>query len=513
MAGSETDQKFAPELTTAVAVGNVDHRSVRIWARVPNLGAAALTFVLLPPDGSRTEAPLARRPHPEADHTLVFTYPDDFPGSTPLRATTHYQFRLQTSAGDVIGAGAFDTAPTGTDDTPDRLCFAFSSCHQPFSKDGSVGDEAVAMIEAAEKALVAHEAKFLIMLGDQVYADEPAIYSVHGEIHRDDRLKSALLSATPDQIRSAYHRQYRRSWAIPGFMRLQSRRATYCTPDDHEIVDNWGSAPQHATAEWQRVASSALQACFDYQGARAWPAGSPRPANLSRWFSHGTIAVFLMDVRSERQAVPGNERVISEGQLQSLQAFLAENANRHALFIAIGVPIVHIPGWLNRVGEKLMQQGNDLHDRWSHPPLIPQRDRILSLLADHRKAHPHQQMALLSGDIHAGWAASLHPPGGKPLMQFTSSALTNHDASMAGVVARALLEVTRPLEREVAGLHIAGLEGQSGSTNPFGGLNLGLVEIEKLDRQRSRVRFKLIGQQRDNPSEPRVVYESVPRDD
>ncbi|HEY0711988.1 MAG TPA: hypothetical protein VGF45_04905, partial [Polyangia bacterium] len=117
------------------------------------------------------------------------------------------------------------------------------------------------------------------------------------------------------------------------------------------------------------------------------------------------------------------------------------------------------------------------------------------------------------GDIHAGWAASLHPPGGKPLMQFTSSALTNHDASMAGVVARALLEVTRPLEREVAGLHIAGLEGQSGSTNPFGGLNLGLVEIEKLDRQRSRVRFKLIGQQRDNPSEPRVVYESVPRDD
>ncbi|HEY0710730.1 MAG TPA: hypothetical protein VGG33_28255, partial [Polyangia bacterium] len=131
----------------------------------------------------------------------------------------------------------------------------------------------------------------------------------------------------------------------------------------------------------------------------------------------------------------------------------------------------------------------------------------------HRKAHPHQQMALLSGDIHAGWAATLRPAGGKPLMQLTASALTNHDASMAGTVARALLEITRPLEREVAGLLVAGLEGTPGSTNPYGGLNLGLVEIERVDEQRSRVRFKLIGQDRANPSQPRVVFESVPKDD
>lgn len=504
--------RTATELTAGAAVGTVDHRSVRIWARIPDLDAADSELVLLRPDGSTTHAPFARRPDARADHTLAFTYPDDFRGAPDLRPAARYRFHLQASGGTVIGEGGFETAPAGAEDTPDRFCFAFGSCHQPFDRDGQPGDQAVAMLQAAEKALVAHQAKFLLMLGDQVYADKPRVYSVHGDVHRDDQRQSALLSASAEEVRAIFHRQYRRSWAVPGFMQLQSGRATYCAPDDHEIVDNWGSIPEHASPSWQRLGTGALQACFDYQGSRNWPAGSARPANLGRWFGYGTIAVFLMDIRSERQAVPGQERVISEGQVQALQAFLTANPHRHALFIAIGVPMVHIPGWLTRLGETLVQQGSDLHDRWSHPPLVPQRDRILSMLAQHRDAHPHQQMALLSGDIHAGWAATLRPPGGKPFIQLTSSALTNHDDSMAGTLARALLKATRPFEREVGGLLIAGLEGLPGGTNPYGGLNLGLVEVEKRNDHCSLIRFKLIGQDRDDPSEPRVVFESLPRE-
>ena len=501
------------ELTTAVAAGSVDHRSARIWARAPDLGAARLELVLLAPDGVTRASLVAVRPDVRADQTLVCTYPDDFPGAGDLRPATRYQFRLHTSDGRSIGDGAFETAPGGAEDTPERFSFAFASCNQPFSRDGSQGEEARGMLRAAEEALVAHDAKFLLMLGDQVYADQPPVYSVHGDVHRQDRLQSALFSLSAEEVRTVFHRQYRRSWAVPGFMRLQSQRATHCLPDDHEIVDNWGSAPEHATAPWQRVASGALQACFDYQESRSYPAGSTRPAHVGRWFGYGTIAVFLMDVRSERRAVAGEERVISEGQIAALEDFLAANGHRQALFIAIGTPIVHIPGWLNRVGEKLVHQGSDLHDRWSHPPLMGQRDRILAMLARHRDAHPHQRLALLSGDIHAGWAATLRPAGGKPLMQLTSSALTNHDASMAGAVARALLEITRPLEREVAGLSIAGLAGLPGGTNPYGGLNLGVVEVQKVNHERCRVTFKLIGQDREDPTRPRVVFESAPGDE
>ncbi|HEY0709867.1 MAG TPA: alkaline phosphatase D family protein, partial [Polyangia bacterium] len=376
----------APELAAAVAVGSVDHRSVRIWARVPTESESPLAFVLFPPEGPKVQAHVSRRPDASADHTLVFTYPDDFASVPDLRPSTRYRFRLQTDAETLIGEGGFDTAPTGLADTPDRFCFAFSSCHQPFSKDGTPGDESLAMLAAADRALAEHGAKFLLMLGDQVYSDEPAVYSVHGDVHLDDKLKSALLSASPEEIRAAYHRQYRRSWAVPGFMRLQSQRVTYCVPDDHEIVDNWGSAPEHATPEWQKVGAGALQAYFDYQGSRSWPPGTKPPTNLARSFSYGSIAIFLMDVRSERRGTEGQEQVLSEAQVEALERFLKTHRDRHAVFIAVGVPIVHIPGWLNRMGEKITPKGNDLHDRWSHPPLIPQRDRILSMLAEHRKA-------------------------------------------------------------------------------------------------------------------------------
>ncbi len=500
------------QLTTAVGVGTVDHRSARIWMRAPGAGAGQLTLVLISPEGSDLHCAIAAGSDPGADHTLVVTYPDDFPGAAPLRPLARYQFRVQAADGRLVGEGRFETAPAGPEDTPERFCFAFTSCHQPFSRDGSADQHALAMLRAAQRTLVAHDAKFLLLIGDQVYADEPPPYSIHGPEQRDDRLRSALLSASLPEIRRRYHEQYRRSWAVPGFLSLQAERSTHCMPDDHEIVDNWGSVPEHADMPWQRVAGGALDAFFDYQGARSWPAGTRRPPHVGRWFAYGTIAVCLLDVRSERQAVPGHEQVISEAQMQLLTGFLQANRHRDALFVVIGVPIVHIPGLLNKVGEKLVQRGSDLHDRWSHPPLIPQRDRILSLLAAHRQAHPQQQMALLSGDIHAGWGATLRPPGGEPLAQFTSSALTNHDASMAGAVARVLLELTRPLEREVAGLLVAEVAAEPGSTNPYGGLNLGIVEIQRVPGGRAQIRFKLIGQDGEDRSQPKVVFSSILRD-
>ena len=193
----------------------------------------------------------------------------------------------------------------------------------------------------------------------------------------------------------------------------------------------------------------------------------------------------------------------------ALEQFLKTNADQHAVFIAIGVPIVHIPGWLNTIGDKLLQRGSDMHDRWSSPPFQPQRDQLLAMIAAHQQAHPDQKLTLLSGDIHAGWACTLCPPQARPIVQFVSSALTNRSRSMAGTLARALLEVTRPLEREVAGLCITPVPGEPGGTNPYGGLNLGIIEVTREDAGRSSVRFKLIGQDPDDPTQPKVVFQSL----
>jgi hypothetical protein len=127
------------------------------------------------------------------------------------------------------------------------------------------------------------------------------------------------------------------------------------------------------------------------------------------------------------------------------------------------------------------------------------------MLAEHQRAHPGQKLTVLSGDIHAGWVCTLQSAGAEPIVQFVSSALTNRSQSMAGPLARAMLEATRPLEREVAGLQVAAVPGKPGGTNPYGGLNLGLVEIER-QGDSSHVRFKLIGQDPDDPTQPVVVF-------
>jgi alkaline phosphatase D len=508
MLDSRAQTVDAPELSHAVAVGAVDARSARIWLRAP--GAAGLQLVLLGPDGSDRHLPITARPTPEADHTLSIAYPDDFPGSPELSPNTRYGFRVQSASG-VIGQGRFETAPSGAADTPQRFCFGFASCHQPFDNHGGVAPDPAAMLQAAHRALLENDAKFLLLLGDQVYADEPACYSVHGPAHKDDRLQSELLGQTRQEIRRRFHRQYRRSWAVAGWETLTANRSTRCIPDDHEIIDNWGSDPAHAGPQWQQLAAGALDAYWDYQGARTGTAAQGRPPALYHTFGYGTIAVFIADVRGERQAVPALERVMGEQQIAALARFLANHGDRHALFVSLSVPIVHIPGWLNSVGEKLIHRGGDLQDRWSSPAFRPQRDRVLAMLAEHQRIHPGQKLTLLSGDIHAGWACTLQTAGAQPIVQFVSSALTNRSRSMAGPLARAMLEATRPLEREVAGLQIAALPGKPGGTNPYGGLNLGLVDIER-QGDTSRVRFKLIGQDPADPTQPVVVFESLPMD-
>jgi phosphodiesterase/alkaline phosphatase D-like protein len=500
-----TAQPAPAEIEYAVGVGNVDHRSARLWARVPRGAKGGLTLVLLPETGGAISATWQPAISAASDFTTAVTYPDDFPGHADLRPVTRYGLRLQTAAGQVCGEGRFVTAPAGFDDTPERFCFAFSSCHQPFERTGEPSQDALDMLEASNRALVAEDARFLLLTGDQVYADEPPCLSVHG----DDRTRSVLLDLPPEEIRRRYDQLYRRSWAVPGFLRLGAERACHFTLDDHEIVDNYGSREEHAGPAWQKVSGAALDAFFDYQGSRGWSAQAGRPAQLFRSISYGTIALFLTDVRSERRVLGDQGRVMSQTQMTAIEQFLAANRERHALFLVVAVPMFHVPGWLNALGNQVTSRAGDLHDRWSSPTLVWQRDWLLRLLADHRQALPQQQLVILSGDIHAGWAVSFAPPGGLPVHQLVSSALTNRSGSMAGTFSRVAIDLTRPLEQEIAGLTVKQIETERErpAKNPYGGLNLGFVEVIRRGPDRSDLRFKLIGQDPERPDHPLMVLD------
>lgn len=75
----------------------------------------------------------------------------------------------------------------------------------------------------------------------------------------------------------------------------------------------------------------------------------------------------------------------------------------------------------------------------------------------------------------------------------------------------ALLHISKMLSSKVVGLnaqHVGGIEGFT--KNPFGGLNLGLVDVETTPEGVS-LRFSLVTHGEDDAkAEPRVVFDSGP---
>jgi hypothetical protein len=66
-------------------------------------------------------------------------------------------------------------------------------------------------------------------------------------------------------------------------------------------------------------------------------------------FEHGSVAVFVMDLRSRRRRFPERLVVYGDDQHRDLERFLEHlehQAKKPVLVIVTGVPVVHVPDWL-----------------------------------------------------------------------------------------------------------------------------------------------------------------------
>jgi hypothetical protein len=291
-------------------------------------------------------------------------------------------------------------------------------------------------------------------------------------------------------------------------------------------VNNWGSLAEHLEPRWQALRDAALEACHDYEGSRSFRR-PPGPLCFSQAFDWGNAGFFVLDVRAERRQDGDGGQIVGEAQIAALDAFLAARAHLDALFVVVPVPLVHIPDWMTAVGEPLIE--GEVDDRWSQPRFAPSRDRLLERVAAHARRHPRQRIALLSGDIHAGWAIGLRdePPAGagapaadgraappveegRPLFyQFVSSAMTNQDSCLAGALSKALIKITGPLLGSVGGFRVGPLCGAEQGKNPYGGLNVGLVELERREGEVT-IRFKIVSHEGAGVARPVVVFDSGP---
>ena len=491
-----------------VAIGATDARSVRLWLRTLQPGPHAVEIWN---EHERHAGFVAIAPEIGADGTAGIQYPDDVPGAPPLSPSTAYEVRI-VRGDHVVGSGRFETAPA--ERLPDRFAFAVMSCHQPFADDGTLHRPSLATLEAIEDALRARDVKRVLLVGDQMYADYPECLSLFDDGHFATVAppgRRSIFECTRAEIRSLYQRRYRAFWSIEPFRRLLASYACYPTPDDHEICDNFGSAPEHATPPWDVVRGGAFDAFEDYQGLLLRPRAEPRPA-FDYVMRYGDVAAYGLDVRSQRRHDGEELHVCSDDQLEALERYLRDEAGALQVFMLVtSVPLAIYPSWVASLGTRILGRDSDAADRWSHPSAARSRRRLTAILHAHQQRNPEQRIVLLGGDIHIGCAVQYvwRDPSLRPMVQFVSSSVSN----LTDALTRKLSRIAPYLDPHLRGdaddlwerVDLVPGDGD-GDRNPFDGLNIGVVAMTRDARGRLDVTLELLSHASETPPSAHAVY-------
>jgi alkaline phosphatase D len=431
-------------------------------------------------------------------------------GGPPLVAGCAYRFEVSGADDRLpIGAGRFETAPESPAQAPERLAIGFFSCHQPFDAEGTPRPESEEMLAAA-RAFERHATKLVLTIGDQMYTDYPKSLSLFDESHFQRVAppgRTSITACSAAEVRRLLQERHRSFWSHDGWRRLHADYACYPMLDDHELADNWGCDPEHDTAAWSEYRRGARAAYFDYQGSRVIDGSAP-PDDFDFALEFGPAAVYALDLRSNR-TVGADARLCSRNQERRLGEFLEAQRERDVLLIVLPVPAVHLPRWVARLGRLVTNGNEDFADRWSAAGHLDDRDRVLRMLHRHQRAHPRQRLVLVSGDIHLACAHRIEwEDGARPLLQFVSSGITHRVAARRQLLAKMSLLLNRRICTEDGDLaaRVRVLRGESPfAANPYTGLNVGIVELERQAHDGYGVRLFVYGQRN---GEPVCVYRS-----
>lgn len=489
----------------ACFLGGINSETARVWMRSRQSGRLLIEWRPTGADAPFNQRKIDIAPDNDNDNTACV----ELGG---LTAETVYNYRvLHNENAETIGEGRFETPPASLNSLPDRFSFALMSCCQPYADDGSLRGASLNMMKAMKTLFEERNVKFALTLGDQLYSDLPEPFSLID----DDYFKTVapagrqrVQDCSSDETRSLFHARYRKFLLLDEWLRIRSSIPFYSMLDDHEFVDNWGTVPDHQTEQWRDFGFAARHSYFDYQGSPVLPPERMHDESYDYDFSYGGLPFFVADLRSARTSGE-NAQLMNDDQWDRLERFFATNRDAPFLFLALSVPLLHLPRWLYRLGRLTRGPGNDFRDRWSSPYYIAERDALLKRIRQRRDENPGQRIVVLSGDIHIGSCQTVQWHDGGGFHQFISSGATNISPWWLLTASKWLVKLNRRdcLIDRSASARISLIPGeQEAETNPLGALNVGLVEFERSETGHPyRFRFSMHTHDED---QPRCAYQS-----
>ncbi|MFF9021092.1 alkaline phosphatase D family protein [Streptomyces eurythermus] len=362
----------------------------------------------------------------------------------------------------------------------DAVRVTFGSCRwaaPPVDGKDTVGPDA---LDTLAKRLAsdpdARRPDVLLLLGDQVYADE-----VSEETRRLLATRRDLDKAPGSQVTDyeEYCHLYYESWLDPEIRWLLSTVPSFMIFDDHDIVDDWNTsaawlADMRSTDWWQQRLLSGLMSYWVYQhlgnlspaeladdpdwaAVRDAPDGThalralaeradaePSSVRFSYRRDFGRVRVVMVDSRAARVLDEDRRAMLDPGEAAWLrEQVLADEGAYDHLLIGTSLPwllphLVHdAEGWdaalcagergdrWARFGEWL-RRGADL-EHWA---AFPRSFANLAGLIGEAGSAPGApaSVCVLSGDVHHGYVARASWPSGGPgipVVQLTCSPVHN----------------------------------------------------------------------------------------
>ena len=402
---------------------------------------------------------------------------------------TAYEVRLD---GVVVWPRPDDLRPpprlrTARDD--DRLDLVFGSCRvdrpheqpwdlEPGQHAQGVGVDALQALSLACQSGARDLPDLLLMLGDQVYADEglsPKVLAKQREKRSPDSEPHAEVADFEE-----YSWLYLDSWSNPDVRWLLSTVPSLMVFDDHDVRDDWNTSRDwrhrvHALPWWPERITGAYMSYWLYQHlgnvspeeiaaeglldrVRASGEQALRPfaeaadeqvggRKLSRWsyrVDRGDVRLVVVDSRSGRLLDDGERAMLSEPEWEQVEQWLHGDCTH--LLVASSLPLLlerslhDLERWNEavcagawgaraaRAGERV-RQALDL-EHWAS--FSASFERVVGRLvevAQGRRGTAPATVVVLSGDVHHSYVAPVRlPPGSAPaapVVQLVSSPMRN----------------------------------------------------------------------------------------